>query len=362
MIVGGCRGDMKPRKGGIPIHKVTIHDVARQAGVTPSTVSRVLNGSQLVKPATRQRVLDAVRSLGYTPNKRAQMFKSGKTFILGLVVAQQHISEMVFNAGFQAQFKALTEKAHSEGYNLLIITSTEADYQSYLDVIRNQAADGFIILGSLPNGILSSMLDEAGIPYVFNMKYSSNPEDRCYISADDEEGGYIAAKYLLDLNHTDIRFLVGDVKGNVLSFNLDRISGFKKALAEYGVPYSDDMVVPIPGQMEESYAGVRRLFQSEQPSALLVSNEITTVACLNYLTDSGLRVPRDVSLIGFGNSDFFRSLRPNLTNVSYDMEWSSKKLVDLLLRRIQGKPIPELPPKKPELVIRDSTARKKDCP
>lgn len=307
-------------------------------------------------------MLEAIESLGYIPNKTARMFKSGKSYILGLVISQNSFSEIMFNAGFQAQFKALTEKAHHEGYNILIITSTEGDSHSFFEVIKNQVADGFIIFSPSHNDTLTALLEEAEIPYVFNMKYSDNPEDCYYVSSDDFEGGYIAAKYLLDLNHTDIRFLVGIVRGSVLSFNIDRINGFKKALENYGVPFREEMIVTLPGQMEQSYNAIYQLFQTQKPTALMISNEITTVAALNYFTDHGYRVPQDVSIIGFGPSEFFRSLRPNLTNVCYDITWSNFKLVDMLLQRIEGKPLAIEMPKKPELVIRDSTARHVTAP
>lgn len=301
--------------------------------------------------------MEAIKSLGYIPNKTARVFKSGRSYILGLVISTQHISELIFNPGFQAKFKALTTKAHNEGYNILIITSTDADAQSYFEVIKNQVADGFIILSPSANEALATLLEEAGIPYVFNMNYSSNPEDSYFVSSDDFEGGYIAAKYLLDLNHTHIRFIVGIVRGNFMPFNVDRINGFKKAIEEYGIAFNDDMIVTIPGQMETSYNLIHQLFQTQKPTALMISNETTTVAALNYFHDYGYRVPQDVSVIGFGPSEFFRNLRPNLTNVSYDIAWTSDKLVDLLLRRIEGKPVTPERPKKPELIIRDSTAK-----
>lgn len=317
----------------------------------------MINESSLVKPRTRQRVLEAIKSLGYIPNKTARVFKSGRSYILGLVISTQHISELIFNPGFQAKFKTLTAKAHNEGYNILIITSTDADAQSYFEVIKNQVADGFIILSPSANEALAALLEEAGIPYVFNMNYSSNPEDSYYVSSDDFEGGYIAAKYLLDLNHTHIRFIVGIVKGNFMPFNVDRINGFKKAIEEYGIAFNEDMIVTIPGQMETSYNLVHQLFQTQKPTALMISNETTTVAALNYFHDYGYRVPQDVSVIGFGPSEFFRTLRPNLTNVSYDLSWSNSKLVDLLLQRIEGQACTLEMPKKPELIIRDSTAK-----
>ena len=160
------------------------------------------------------------------------------------------------------------------------------------------------------------------------------------------------------MNHTDIRFIVGSVKGTVISFNGERIQGVKKAFAEHGLAFDEDRIVRVTGQMEESYAAIHRLFQTRKPTALMISNEITTVAALNYFHDYGYRVPQDVSVIGFGPSEFYRNLRPNLTNVSYDIAWSSGKIVDMLLQRIEGLPVAFEPPKKPELVIRDSTAQR----
>lgn len=327
------------------------------ANVTPSTVSRVMNDSKLVKPRTRQRVLEAVQSLGYVPSKAARMFKYGKSRIIGLVVSAQHISELIFNAGFQAQFKALTEKAHGVGYNILIITSADAHAESYFGVIKSQAADGFIIMSPYANEALASMLDDSGIPYIFNMKYSDRPEDVYFASSDDFEGGYIAAGHLLGLNHTDIRFIVGSVKGRLVSFNNERMRGFMQALSEYGIPFKEEMIVRIPGQPEESYDGIARLFRSEKPTALMISNEITAAAALNYFYDHGIRVPRDISVVGFGPSEYYRGLRPHLTHMNADIAWSSGRIVEMLLQRIEGEPVGIEPFKKPELVIRDSTAR-----
>ncbi|REE67294.1 LacI family transcriptional regulator [Paenibacillus taihuensis] len=286
------------------------------------------------------------------------MFKSGKSGILGLVVSAQHISELIYNAGFQALFKALTEKAHALGYNILVITSANADSDSFFDVIKSQAADGFIILSPSGSETLAAMLDEAGIPYVFNMKYSSNTEDIYYASHDDMEAGYMAAKYLLDLNHSDICFIVGSINGQVISFNSDRIAGVKRAFSEYGVPFNEDIIVRVPGQMEESYAALHQLLQSRKPTALMISNEITTVAALNYFYDYGYRIPQDLSVIGFGPTEFFHKLRPKLTSVSFDIGWSSGRMVEMLLQRIDGAAILPEPPRKPELIIRESTARK----
>jgi len=111
----------------------------------------------------------------------------------------------------------------------------------------------------------------------YNMKFSET-SDNGYVTFDDAEGGYAAAKYLLELGHRDIKLVVGDVKGKVLSFNLKRIEGFKKSLEEFGVPFAPDMVLKVRGNMESSYHFIADLFTKERPTALLLSNELSVRA------------------------------------------------------------------------------------
>lgn len=339
------------------MNRITINDVAKYANTTRSTVSRVLTDSPLVNPKTKEKVLEAIRVLGYTPNKAAQSLKSGKSHLLGLVVSQQQISEVIMNPSIPGIMKAISERAQNEGYNILLITSAGVDYKSYDNIIMRHSVDGFIVLGAMIDDTLSDQLDKARIPYVYNMPYSLSKNDS-FVAFDDTEGGYIAAKYLLDLGHRDIRLIVGDVKGTVLSFNLNRIGGFKKALAEYGIPFADHMVQRTPGDMDRSYHFISNLFDHERPTGLLLSNEVTSVAALNALQDKGLRIPDDVSLIAFGYPELFRYTRPSLTTVGQDIVWQGNLLVDMLLQRIHDRSrIPAAMVKKPELVIRESTKK-----
>ncbi|WP_165972125.1 LacI family DNA-binding transcriptional regulator [Paenibacillus piri] len=339
------------------MNRVTIIDVAKYANTTKSTVSRVINNSPLVSPKTKDKVLEAIRVLGYTPSNSARSLKSGKSHILGLVVSQQQISEVIMNPNYPAIIKAISEKAQSEGYHILLITSAGVEYKSYDNILMRHAVDGFIVLGATIDDPLHEVLDNAGIPYVFNMRYSEKRSD-CYVTFDDFEGGYIAAKYLLDLGHRHIKLVVGDVKGKVLSFNLQRISGFKKALEEYRIPFEESMVLRTPGDMENSYNFINDLFLRESPSALLLSNEVTSIAALNALTDKGIQIPDDVSLIAFGYPDFFRNTRPSLTTVGQDTIWQGNTLVNMLLQRINGRDnAPTALIQKPELIIRGSTKK-----
>ncbi|HUC94186.1 MAG TPA: LacI family DNA-binding transcriptional regulator [Paenibacillus sp.] len=339
------------------MNKTTINDVAKYANTTRSTVSRVLNNSPLVNPRTREKVLEAIDVLRYTPNKTARSLKSGKSHVLGLVYSQQQISEVLMNPGVPGMIKSISERAQSEGYNILLITSAGVDYKSYDDLIMKHSVDGFIVSGAMIHDSLHEVLDKAKIPYVYNMKYSESKDD-CYVTFDDVEGGYLAAKYLLDLGHRDIKLIVGDVKGTVLSFNHSRIAGFKKALQEYEIPFVDSMVLRTPGDMDSSYHFIASLFARERPTALLLSNEVTSTAALNALIDKGFSIPDDVSLVAFGYPDFFRYTRPSLTTVGLDIVWQGNHLVDMLLQRINDPgSTPAAMIKKPELVVRESTKK-----
>ncbi|MFC0469121.1 LacI family DNA-binding transcriptional regulator [Halalkalibacter kiskunsagensis] len=340
----------------IIIKKVTIYDVAKHANVTKSTVSRVLNGSSEVSEKTKNKILETMDTLGFVPNKAARTLKSGKNNIIGLVVTQQGFSEVILNPFYPLLLKAITERAQSYGYHILLINPAGINYDSYIDIIKRNAADGFILLGSISNDTLSKKLDKDNIPYVFNMKYSWE-HDNNYVSFDHVNSGYIATKYLLDLGHRNVKMIVGDVKGKILSHNKERIKGFEKALMEYNLPFDENKVLKAPGFMEESYNFIRNLYKEEHPTSLLLSNEVTAITAVNCLLDEGYTIPDDLSLISFGHIDIFKNVRPKLTTVHEDFEWQGKTLVDMLINRINNKETKAIT-KQSELIIGKSTGRK----
>ncbi|MGM0878254.1 MAG: LacI family DNA-binding transcriptional regulator [Bacillota bacterium] len=334
-------------------------DVAKHANVTKSTVSRVLNDSSEVSKKTKLKVLEAINTLGYVPNTAARTLKSGKNNIIGLIVTQQEFSEVILNPFYPLLLKAITERAQSYGYHILIINPAGINYESYLDIIKQNTADGFILLGSTPDDSLSKKLDKDNIPYVFNMKYS-NEHDNNYVSFNHANSSYLATKYLLDLGHKNIKIIVGDIKGKLLWHNIERIKGFEQAFGEYGLPIKENNVLKTPGFMENSYNFIKNLYNEEHPSALLISNEVTAITALNCLLDEGYSIPDEVSLVSFGHIDIFKNTRPRLTTVHDDFEWQGRTLVDMLLKQINENEInPKAITKQAELIIGHSTGRPK---
>ncbi|MFD2671699.1 LacI family DNA-binding transcriptional regulator [Marinicrinis sediminis] len=339
--------------------KVTIKDVAELAKVHKSTVSRVLNNSNDVKEKTKQKVLQAIDTLGYSPNFAARSLASGKSHIIGFVVSEQQISDVVMNPSFPTILKGITTYAEELGYNILMITSVDNDYKSYEQVIRKHAVDGFIILGSTIQIDLNELLIQQGIPYIFIGKHHESA-DESYVGTDNIEGGYIAAKHLIDLGHTDIRLMVGQVRSQkILSHNIDRITGFKKAFAEAGLSFRDDYIVKTPTDMETGYHFMRTYFTSHEPSAVILSNEVMAMSCINYLSDERPDLLERMSIVTFGDSDFFRHLRPPLTTVSQHFEWIGRTAVEMLASQIAEDDMStKAVVRKPDLVIRSSSKRK----
>ncbi|WP_176444950.1 LacI family DNA-binding transcriptional regulator [Paenibacillus herberti] len=337
--------------------KVTILDVAQLANVTKSTVSRVVNDSPLVNDKTKQRVWKAIEELGYTPNRTARSLALGKTNVIGFVVSEQQISDVVSNPFFPTVLKGITTVANREGYNILLLSLSGQDIKSYREIIQRHTVDGFLILGGPSNPKLGSDLDKLKVPYVFIGKHDPAAE-HSYVSTDNEEGGYIAGKHLIELGHSEIRFMVGEVKGSLLSHNIERIAGFKRAFDEAGMTFAEHLVVKVPTDIESGYHFMKSYLAKDRPSGLILSNEVTSMTCLNLLIDEGIAVPEEMSIVSFGDAQFFRNTRPSLTTVSQSVEWLGKTAMELLLQRISGEvsyPSPIV--RKPEIVLRGSTKK-----
>ncbi|MFC4600899.1 LacI family DNA-binding transcriptional regulator [Cohnella hongkongensis] len=337
--------------------KVTILDVAQFSNVTKSTVSRVINDSPLVNERTKQRVWQAIKELGYTPNRTARSLALGKNHVIGMVVSEQQISDVVLNPFFPTVLKGITTVANQQGYNILLLSLSGQDAQSYTEILQRHTVDGFLILGGPSDVNLGRDLDRMKVPYVFIGKHDPEAQ-HSFVSTDNEEGGYIAGKHLIDLGHRNIRLMVGEVKGSILVHNVERIAGFRRALGEAGIPFEDRLVVKMPTDMENSYYFLKTYLERDRPSGLILSNEVTSMSCLNLLLDEGIAVPDEISLVSFGDPQFFRNTRPSLTTVSQSVEWLGRTAMEMLLKRVTGGEW--LPPKiirKPEIVLRGSTKK-----
>ena len=333
----------------------TIYDVARTAGVGVGTVSRVLNNSTRVSSETQEKVLSAIRVLGFRRSNVARQLSTGIRHrnIGALMPFITHPSFVERLRGVQ-----LALHDHDNDFNLILYTVSDPDryHEQLLAIVEQAAVDGLLIATLNVSDEQRDLLNEAGIPFVMLSDVCAG-ELNC-VSPDNIHGGYIATQHLLGLGHRSIAY-VGDDFPNVYGFPTSelRYKGYVSARKEYGVPHRSEYV--CLGEHGEEMAHkltVQLLALPEPPTAIFAMSDIQAVGCILAIREAGLRVPEDISVIGFDDVQLSHYI--GLTTVRQHLEHSGYLGMQLLLDMIitPDNVVPrQLPPL--ELVVRGTTQR-----
>ncbi|AJY73347.1 LacI family DNA-binding transcriptional regulator [Paenibacillus beijingensis] len=326
--------------------KASIFDVAKRAGLSVVTVSRVLNGAGTVREKNRQKIMEAIKELDYRPSAAARSLARGKTGIIGLILTTLQ------DSFFDAVVKEINEALALHGYYLAVSVTREfgSDEAHYL--IQEDRVDGLILLSPLEEGRLVSELKKRNIPYV--IIDNQLPENTASsIAVDNYRGGYEAASHLLSLGHRNIAHLCGP---ELFLSTRERRSGFLDALKEAGMePFA---VEQGDYDIEFGYETARKwLADGTLPTAVFAGDDYIAIGFMNALMEAGVRVPEQLSVVGYDDQDIASRLRPFLTTVRQPSERIGLAAADMLLRKIDGKTKRSAGLKlKPELIIRQSTA------
>jgi DNA-binding LacI/PurR family transcriptional regulator len=331
----------------------TIRDVALRAGVGIGTVSRVLNNSPLVTSETRQRVLDAIAELGFRPNSVARQLPR-KTRIQNIgVITQPFIHYLAFAERMRGVQIGLSEI--EQKYELVLYSvSSLLHYEEQLTyIVQNGLVDGLIIIDLDLTNDQKQMLIDAHLPFVGINNFQGY--DWPCIGADNVIGGQIAARYLVELGHRRIAYL-GDEFDDPFHFKTSqqRLEGLKSILEQHDIPLPDTYICLGRHDDEVTRSMTRKLLQlSNPPTAIFAMSDIQALACLDTARDLGIRVPEDLSIIGF--DDLQISYYTGLTTVRQHFELCGKLAVEMLLgliHRCNPHP-PTLPPL--EVIVRKTT-------
>ncbi len=330
--------------------KVSIKDVAKEAGVSPTTVSYILNNNKNVSitPETRARVLAASDKLKYVPSQAAKTLGSSRVMgrtqskMIGVVIPQTEDSVddayiMLSNPFYSTFLSAVEYEMRRANYHVLVTGTNRG--QSYIEVVKSRALDGVIIIGIYP----SEDVDEYrrfNIPTVLVDCYGSSGGDFVSIRTDDRLGGYMAAKHLLEMGHRRIAFVSGEIKAD--GVNYMRFQGYRDALAEYGLDFDSELV--FGGYVGFSYgaeaaaaiaaankSGGRRI------TAAFATSDITAIGLIKGLSESGLRVPEDISVIGFDDIDYAGMCVPGLTTIRQNIIEKGHEAARLMIDALNGK-------------------------
>jgi LacI family transcriptional regulator len=329
---------------------VTIHDVAREARVSHTTVSRALNNKGELSPETRARILAVAERLHYVPSSVARALASGATGTLGLIItnsASPVYAEVV---------RAIEGAAHAAGLGLLLCNSAGSQEQALrcLDMLQSRQVDGLILAPAQTDQRDIAMLQRSGIPFVLLLRHFPDlPTD--YVIMDNVAAGYQMTSHLLQLGHRRIGHVAGPEH---ISSGQGRLTGYRRALAEYGVPYRADLVCYQPFTMPGGYeAGQQLLPQLEgRPTAVFGATDMQAVGVLKAAKELGLAVPEQVALAGGDDIELAEYLEVPLTSFRQPAGEIGAAVVEILTARIKGdRGGPRQVVLPPQLIIRKSS-------
>lgn len=325
----------------------TIYDIAKAAGVTPTTVSKVLAGKGSISAATRARVMQYVQELNYQPNLVARSLIKGRTGVIGLVVP-------TMSNFFYAEATAIAERlAYDRGLRIFITTlSGDNKSQQLLKDLALRRVDGMLIAsGTISPQTVRSMPD-LHMPAVYCFWEYDHKEVDYFVSFASEESGRLAAEHLLQLGHHHF--------GIVSYTHHLRFAGFQTALRQRGITLNAECMLDGDSSLESGKAaGYKLLTLPRRPTAIFATNDMMAVGVLAAAWELGLRVPQDLSIVGHDDIELTAYSPPPLTSIRIDKRAMLSASLDLLLDIIAGKSVASPPPFPVSLVVRSSSG---PCP
>lgn len=326
----------------------TIRDVARAANVSTSTVSHVINDTRFVSPDTRERVLEAMAALNYSPNRLARSLRNNETLTIGVLLPNSA------NPFFAEILLGVEEACFDLGYNLIMGNANDDPERelSYLQVLLSRQVDGILLISTGAHRQSIALLSSHQTPVVV-VDRRTNIEAVDEIFTANKHGGLLATSYLLRLGHRRIGCITGP---SFLTPSAERVAGYHDALAAAGIRAHHEWLVNGDFQHASGYqAGMKLLRLPEPPTAIFACNDLMAVGAMYAIHEAGLRVPDDLSIVGFDDISLASYTIPRLTTVAQPARRIGGLAIERLIARIQGEEVPAFHEKLPvQLVERDS--------
>jgi DNA-binding LacI/PurR family transcriptional regulator len=336
--------------------RTTMSDIAKAAGVSRTTVSFVLNNlpDSNIPEMTRQRVLLAAQQLDYVPNTAALNLATGRTMMIALVVRKTH--EQFAADSFLSEFiHGVMETAEPQGYHLMMHAARSNESANYRDLIRSRKADGLIISSPLIHDPEIRQLHDEKTPLVLNG--SSDYPDIPSVDVDNIQGSYSAVTHLIELGHR----CIGHISNAPFKYTAAslRLTGYQNALAQAGIVYDQTLVFEGDFTDTSGYTPMRALMDlPDRPTAVFVGSDTVALGAFQAVNDCGLKVPDDISIIGFDNIYLGKYLHPPLTTVHLPAFELGKQAGDTIIKAINAETMHTIRVLLPtQLIIRSSTRR-----
>ena len=333
------------------MHKVTSLEIAALAGVSQSTVSRALRESPLVNERTRRRIQCIAREHNYTVDSRASNLRSRHSRAIAMLVRQESGMDSDINPFFVSMLASITRAAAARNYDVLL-SFQQLSKNWIVDYENSNKAEGIILLGYGGYTDYIRKLELLDNAHVLTWGPVIEGQPGHFVGCDNRRGGYIATRHLVALGHSRIAF-VGDISDDCPEFQ-DRYSGHREALREAGYREYPGLQAAAHSSKQSGYrAACEVLRQGGAFSAIFCSSDLSALGAIQALRDKGLRVPGDVSVVGFDDIPAAAYVSPALTTVRQNTAKAGAVMVDTLLQLVQGAPV-ESQLIEPELIERES--------
>ncbi|MFD5213810.1 LacI family DNA-binding transcriptional regulator [Microbacterium sp. NPDC058345] len=323
----------------------TIEEVAALAGVSRSTVSRVVNGATAVSPAALEAVQRAIAELNYAPNRAARSLASRQAHAIGLVIPED--VARFFGDPFLAEVVTGVNGRLADSDHVLNLLIASDDGDKMTRFVRDGGVDGAIIVSHHTSDTFIDRIMDA-VPVVFGGRRADGRVTDCVVDVDNLQGGRTATEHLLALGRRRIATITGPL---TMAVGLDRRDGYRAALAAAGLEPAGEIDGDFRAQGGADAARAL-LAQPERPDAIFAASDLMARGALDVLQSAGLRVPDDVAVVGFDDSAV--AAASALTSVRQPMLRQGEVLAELMLDLLAGRPTPALTVLPTELIVRES--------
>jgi LacI family transcriptional regulator len=328
----------------------TIVAVSKHAGVSVATVSRVLNNSNAVKPITREKVLNSMRVLGFRPNGAAQALGGGRSFGVGVMVGD------LGSPYFGQMLKSIEEVIRGAGLHILVSNggySSELEREGH-EFLRQRRSEALIVhVERTTDQELKTWADDR-VPLVVIGRNVPQLSHQC-VYLDNEQGGFLATNHLLSRGHRHIAHISGPLNPPAHLDSRARLDGYQQALTQHGLAFLEEYVVESDFTEDGGYRSVVKLLGRKLPiTAVFIGNDQMAAGAMQALRDSGLRIPDDISVVGYDDLVFSRYLNPQLTTIRQPLKEMGRAAAMLALKAMNLASENVLCKFQPELVIRQS--------
>lgn len=312
--------------------KITIRQVAEKAGVSPATVSRVLNRPELVELETRERVREVMEELDFRPNALARGLSTSQTGTIGLVVPG--ITDFFFNE----IYAGIEQATREQGMRVLVYDSEHSRHRALeaFTFLKQHQVDGIIFTSKLVTEDYDAVLERLGIPVVLVLTQSTAKTPLPCFKVDDVKGVFDAVAYLVSRGHRRIGMLGATLDDEMTG--RQRYEGYKSAMNYYNLPFDDRHVVFGEYRFNDGYTAMQRMLQNQQElqlTALVTASDEMAIGAVRCLYDNGFRVPDDISIVGYDDLSIARMVTPRLTTIRQPFKDIGARAVNEIINLIR---------------------------